>query len=107
MIESNATIRVFYSISFVFVVIGAINWLVFASYRIHHRSTHTLEPIEDLFTWLQHIVPGAYGQEITFWIQNVVYILVGIAGLLVFLARLLTLVNVKEARVGDARRAYV
>jgi uncharacterized membrane protein YuzA (DUF378 family) len=90
---------------FVLVLIGAINWLVCGAYRIYHRrnSTLALEPIEDLFAWVQHLI----GQESTFYFQNGVYILVGIAAIFLLLARFTVIVETKIDQVRETRQAYV
>ena len=104
MIRSNAPINVVYAICFVVVLIGAINWLIYGAYRLHHRrnSTLALEPIEDLFAWVQHLI----GPESTFYFQNSIYILVGIAAILLLVARFTVVVETKLHGV-ETRQAYV
>jgi uncharacterized membrane protein YuzA (DUF378 family) len=105
MIRSNTAIKVTYAICFVLVLIGAINWLVWGSYRLHHRKDFNREPIEDLFSWIEYLFPDEVSRPVTFYTQNVLYIVVGVAAVLLLVAHLTV---VKEiARQRDTRQAYV
>ena len=92
--------EVVYAVCFVLVLIGALNWLAYACWRFAYRDEP--RPIEDLFAWTEQIT----GSSVAFYIQNVVYLLVGAAAIILLILHL-TVVRRRERFVRDTRQDYV
>ena len=96
----NARYEIVYAVCFVLVLVGALNWLAYACWRLTQNNERT--PIEDLFAWTEQIL----GSLAAFYIQNVVYLLVGAAAI-VLLVLHLTVIRRRERFIQETRQDYV
>lgn len=72
--------RVLLAVCVAFTLLGAVNWLAVGTYRMAASAHLPQQPVEDLFAFLAQIV----GNGGAFWLQNLVYVAVGLAGLAAF-----------------------
>ena len=96
----NGRYEIVYAVCFVLVLVGALNWLAYGCWRFTQHDE--MRPIEDLFAWTEQVV----GSRAAFYIQNVVYVLVGLAAVVLLILHL-TVIRRRERFLVDTRQAYV